>query len=155
MQSLMTFTLKTEQELRKFGSKLARALPKKATIYLYGPLGTGKTTLVRGCMQGLGYDGKVKSPTYPLIQVYELDHTLVLHVDLYRIADPRELEELGLLDYFSRPSICFIEWPEKGMGGLPLPDIECYLEFLGNQRSVVIKALSNKGEAIIHQLNVT
>jgi tRNA threonylcarbamoyladenosine biosynthesis protein TsaE len=93
-------------------------------VFLEGDLGAGKTTFVRGLLGGLGYAGIVKSPTYTLIESYMIQEIFVLHLDLYRLNDPQELLSIGLNDYLKEPGIICIEWPKKGVGFLPPPDLE-------------------------------
>lgn len=130
--------LKTEAETEAFGAEMLQWLPGKCLIFLRGQLGAGKTTLVRGFLRAAGYRGKVKSPTFTLVEEYSLDDRKVLHFDLYRLADSEELEWIGIRDYLAEAAICFIEWPEMGRGFLPEPDIiiELTLSRDGRQLSI-------------------
>jgi tRNA threonylcarbamoyladenosine biosynthesis protein TsaE len=118
MQAVLHNTEATEQ----FGAELYRSLPSKCLVFLHGELGAGKTTLVRGYLRAAGYTGTVKSPTYNLVEEYTIAGKKIYHFDLYRINDPKELEWIGINDYFDHDSVCFIEWPDKGEGFLPKPD---------------------------------
>jgi len=123
----MKFTLLNEQETELFGAELWRVLPKKCLVFLNGDLGAGKTTLTRGVLRAAGHKGAVKSPTYTLVEEYELATAKVFHFDLYRLKDPEELEWIGIRDYLEQNSLCFIEWPELGKGFIPSPDIEIFI----------------------------
>lgn len=126
-----------------FGAELASACPTQCIIFLQGNLGTGKTTFVRGFLQGLGYTGKVKSPTYTLVETYDINNKLIFHFDLYRLNDKEELENIGLRDYLATPAILLIEWPERGAGLLPAPDIGIHLEAAQAGRKLLIKVNKN------------
>lgn len=91
-------------------------------VYLLGDLGAGKTTLVRGVLRGLGYTGRVKSPTYPLLETYQVGDLSVAHFDLYRLESPDAFTEAGFEDYFVGPGVRFVEWPDRAEGRLPDPD---------------------------------
>ena len=118
-------------------------------IYLKGELGTGKTTLVRGALNKLGFVGNVKSPTYTIVEPYSIDNHVVYHFDLYRLNDPAELESLGIRDYCDGQSICFFEWPEKGGNLLPNADINLLLSYTEEGRNVELKAISEIGKSIL------
>ena len=148
------------------GRQLANAIGSQGLcIYLLGDLGAGKTTLSRGIIQAFGHIGAVKSPTYTLVEPYEIaiDKSKlrqIYHFDLYRLADPAELEFLGLDDYFTESSLCLMEWPARGRGFIPSADIELTLtdlDLTGEQGSVVgrqlhCQSLSSAGEQVLKRL---
>lgn len=108
-----------------FAAKLAAAVKPPCIIYLKGELGAGKTTLTRGFLRALGHEGPVRSPTFTLIEPYEINGQKIFHVDLYRLNDPEEIEFMGLRDYFTNDVIGLIEWPERANALLPSPDLVC------------------------------
>jgi tRNA threonylcarbamoyladenosine biosynthesis protein TsaE len=149
--------LEGEAETVKLGAelaRLARSSEQGLTVFLDGDLGMGKTTLSRGVMRALGHEGAVKSPTYTLVEPYEDLDPPVYHFDLYRLGDPEELEYMGIRDYFASRSFRLIEWPERGQGILPEPDIEIHLEREGEGRSVVLRARSEQGAALLNELEL-
>ncbi len=113
-----------------FGGALAAALKSRegVVVYLRGELGAGKTTLVRGLLRALGVAGAIRSPTYTLIEPYRAGARDVVHLDLYRIADPLELTNLGLGDFPEERTWWLVEWPDRGSGVLPLPDVQIHLQ---------------------------
>ncbi len=119
------------------GSCLAKAFSgKPLLVFLEGDLGAGKTTLVRGFLRGLDYRGAVRSPTYTLVEPYPLGDLIVYHLDLYRLSDPEELEFLGGREIFSGNHQVLVEWPEKGRGWLPEPDLHLTLHHRTHGRSI-------------------
>lgn len=124
----MTVLLATVEDTEKFGAKLYTAREHFALVFLIGDLGAGKTTLVRGFLRAAGYQGAVKSPTFTLVEEYQLDDIKIVHFDLYRLNDPEELELIGFSDYLDEDTLCFIEWPEMGEGFLPEPDLTLSLK---------------------------
>jgi tRNA threonylcarbamoyladenosine biosynthesis protein TsaE len=129
-------------------------------ISLEGDLGAGKTTFARHLIQGLGYEGKVKSPTYTLCEPYELhsnQHVFtVYHFDLYRMRDCLEWQEAGFAEYFDVPGFCLIEWPEKAEGTLPAFDIQITLAAGAeeNERAIELNAFSEQGKKVIERISV-
>lgn len=142
----------TESELTAFGAELAIHCLPGAVIYLRGDLGAGKTTLVRGALRGLGYTDVVRSPTYTLVEVYEIGEHSLCHFDLYRMGDPDELAYIGVRDYFGTDAVCWIEWPEQGSGYLPPADIEIQIDDFLDGRVVKLTAHSELGSKIIGEL---
>ena len=134
--------LQNTEETEQFGAELCRWLPAKCLVFLEGDLGAGKTTLVRGFLRAAGYNGAVKSPTYTLVEEYTVNQHKVFHFDLYRLADPEELEWIGIRDYFAQDSVCFIEWPAMGKGFLPAPDVIISLTAQGAGRLLTLERVS-------------
>jgi len=122
-----------------------------SVVFLLGDLGAGKTTFSRGVVQGFGHDGAVKSPTYTLVEPYELTTGKIYHFDLYRLADPEELDYMGIDEYFHDSILCLIEWPERGQGLLPPPDLVVTLSHMSEGRNLSIQAYSEKGTGTLEQ----
>ena len=152
MSNLLKEKLHDAEQTVLFGQRLSNACEKAICIYLHGDLGAGKTTLTRGFIQGLGHVGNVKSPTYTLVEPYELSDWQVYHFDLYRLSDPEELEFMGIRDYFSDTSHCLVEWPERGVGFLPEPDIDLTLTYIGEKREITLQANTDIGLSVLKKL---
>jgi len=139
-----------EAALVAFAQRLAPAVSEGAAIHLSGELGAGKTTFARALLKALGVGERVKSPTYSLIESYRVGALDVHHLDLYRIADPGELEWLGLSDLAMPSSLLLVEWPERGGDALPAPDLHVFLSHAGPSRDLEIRA-SLRGAQFLEQ----
>ena len=127
----------SEADMFHFAAQVVQDINSSAIVFLKGALGAGKTTFVRGFLRTLGYSGIVKSPTYTLVETYTLPNQPVIHhFDLYRLKSPFELDHLGPDHYFTKESICLVEWPEKAKGILPKPSLILSFEIKGNKRLV-------------------
>lgn len=151
--SQLNLYLADEAAMVGFGHLFAKTGAKNLTVFLQGNLGMGKTTLSRGLLQGYGHTGSVKSPTYTLVEPYELPGQLLYHFDLYRLADPEELEYLGIRDYFSQQAVRLIEWPDKGQGLLPCADITIDIVREGTGRRLSLVADTEAGCATLNSLS--
>ncbi len=140
-----TCYLADEAATLNFGARLARELMPGMTFYLEGDLGAGKTTLVRGMLRALGHQGRVKSPTYTLVETYSLPAFELYHYDLYRMHDPREWLDAGFRDTDDGRTVSLIEWPEKAAGWLPTPDVVIHLRIDDDSRTVECEAKSPRG----------
>ena len=136
-----------EAAMLALGARIARVTGGRGVIYLHGDLGAGKTTLSRGLIRGFGHEGKVKSPTFTLVEPYELGEVQVFHFDLYRLVDPEELEFLGIRDYFDPNALCLIEWPERGAGILPKADMDITITPHEAGRTLRLSPHTVRGEA--------
>ncbi|GGC81169.1 tRNA (adenosine(37)-N6)-threonylcarbamoyltransferase complex ATPase subunit type 1 TsaE [Vreelandella lutescens] len=136
-----------------FGKALGQALKGHGRVYLEGDLGAGKTTLTRGILRAYGYQGAVKSPTYTLVEPYELGDLRIYHLDLYRLADPEELEFIGGRDVLADNALCLIEWPSRGEGWLPAPDLRIQLSVTERGRAALLTANSQHGQRVLEQLD--
>lgn len=151
----------TEQDTLDLAARFARTLQETGNnkpglvIHLQGDLGAGKTTFVRGLLTASGHSGAVRSPTYNIVQPYKINDQSIYHFDLYRINDPEELEELGIRDYFEVGNLCLLEWPEKGKGSLPAPDIIVSLSYVSEGRRIQLTAWSEKGRIILDKMGYT
>jgi tRNA threonylcarbamoyladenosine biosynthesis protein TsaE len=135
-----------------YGQRLAKAINSKGLLTLSGNLGSGKTTLCRGLIQSYGHSGAVKSPTYTLVEPYEIGDKRIYHFDLYRMEDPEELEFIGLWDYLTQEALIIIEWPEKAFGVLPPADLAIQLEQQEKGRKITCSSNTSLGEAVLEKL---
>ncbi|KPQ25624.1 MAG: tRNA threonylcarbamoyl adenosine modification protein YjeE [Halomonas sp. HL-48] len=148
----MQVQLDNEQAQVAFGETLGHVLQGRGRIYLEGDLGAGKTTLTRGVLRAYGYQGAVKSPTYTLVEPYELAGQRLYHLDLYRLSDPEELEFIGGREVLADDALCVIEWPSRGEGWLPAPDIRVRLDVVDTGRSAQLSADSDFGHDVLAAL---
>lgn len=139
-------------DMETLGGDLAGRCRPGMRLHLQGELGAGKTTLVRGFLRGLGYRGRVKSPTYTLVEPYHIENKTIYHFDLYRISDPEEVEAIGLRDYLDGSSLCLIEWPERAEALLGEPDLTLSIAIHGRGRRVTLVPGSPAGQALVRSL---
>jgi tRNA threonylcarbamoyladenosine biosynthesis protein TsaE len=152
----MHLHLEGEAAQEGFGARLADLFAADWAggwlVHLRGDLGTGKTTLVRGILRGLGHRGAVKSPTYTLIEPYEPGGLPVYHLDLYRLGDPEELEYLGLRDLLGGEALLLVEWPERAAAALPPPDLEVRIAYAGTGRDLELSGSGPRAAALFRSL---
>src|SRR5919197_4612929 len=134
------------------GARLASGIAPGRVLHLRGELGTGKTTLVRGLLRALGLQGRVKSPSYTLVEAYSISSLNLYHFDFYRFKDRSEWLSSGFREYFGQDSACVVEWPERSGDALAPPDVEVMLEFEGEGRAATLSAHSPAGEAWLSSL---
>lgn len=150
--------LANEQATLDAGACFAKHLKAGVNVYLHGDLGAGKTTFVRGMLGGLGFSGKVKSPTYTLVEPYQLmlqqEMVDFYHFDLYRFADEEEWEAAGFREYFNAHSVCLVEWPDKAGDLIPQADIDVYLSLAGEGRSLQLKANTTVGQKCLERYDL-
>lgn len=148
----MRVRLDDEERQVVFGQRLGEALAGRGRVYLEGELGAGKTTLARGVLRAHGHEGAVKSPTYTLVEPYELEGRRIHHFDLYRLGDPEELEFIGGRDLFADDALCLVEWPSRGAGWLPPPDLVVTLRLDGTGRLATLEASTAHGRGVVTTL---
>ncbi|RTL56459.1 MAG: tRNA (adenosine(37)-N6)-threonylcarbamoyltransferase complex ATPase subunit type 1 TsaE [Rhodocyclaceae bacterium] len=141
----LSLTLPDEAATLALGAALAQVLAIGDLVTLEGDLGAGKTTLVRGLLQGLGYQGKVKSPTYSLVEPHVVSGLNLYHFDFYRLNQPEEYLEAGLDEYFAGQGVCLVEWPDKAAPYLPAPDLRVELAVAGDGRQAWLSAFTERG----------
>ncbi|MCC7487199.1 MAG: tRNA (adenosine(37)-N6)-threonylcarbamoyltransferase complex ATPase subunit type 1 TsaE [Burkholderiales bacterium] len=148
----LTRYLPAEADTLALGAMLAPGLTGGMIVALTGELGSGKTTLVRGILRAMGHAGRVKSPTFTVVEPYELSRLYFYHFDFYRFTDPSELNDAGLEECFNPDAVCLIEWPEKAAGTLPPADLEIELTVPGPGRQAVLRSGSEAGERCLERL---
>jgi tRNA threonylcarbamoyladenosine biosynthesis protein TsaE len=148
----LAFRAVDEAALGAIATRLAASVPGGGVIHLRGELGAGKTTFARALLAALGVGARIKSPTYSLIESYSVRDLAVHHLDLYRIADPGELEWLGLADLTDGPHLLLVEWPERAARALPQPDLVLQLSHAGSVRDAVFSPGSPRGAKWLEQL---
>ncbi|WP_426688515.1 tRNA (adenosine(37)-N6)-threonylcarbamoyltransferase complex ATPase subunit type 1 TsaE [Rhodanobacter ginsengiterrae] len=146
------WALPDEAATAALGARVASALDDGLVIYLHGPLGAGKTSFARALLTTLGVGERVKSPTYSLVEGYAAGDRPAWHLDLYRIADPGELEWLGLDALADPAAVVLVEWPERGVGALPHADVELSLDYAGSGRQAALSARSARGERLLRRI---
>ena len=149
---MLTQTLYSENETVLFGKIIAKNLRPGVFIALKGALGAGKTCLCRGILSGLGHTGHVKSPTYPLVEIYTLESSTIYHFDFYRITNPMEVIEAGFREVFINTNICLVEWPENAESVMRVPDITISIIFSTNSRDISVTAASELGKQCLKGL---
>lgn len=138
--------------MESLGAQLGAVCEAGLVVFLQGDLGMGKTTFSRGVIRALGHHGVVKSPTYTLVEPYELRGLQVFHFDLYRLADPEELEFMGIRDYFGDFSVCLVEWPERGLGALPSADLVITIMWEDSGRRLTYTAQTERGKRTLARM---
>ena len=144
----------SEQEMKSFGANLIQCSKSPGIITLKGDLGTGKTTIVRGALEACGITTGVRSPTYTLVEYYQLEGFSIAHFDLYRLGDPEELEYLGYRDYLRSDTWCFIEWPERAAGYLDNIGLEISIQYQHECRKLEGSAGNSWGEQLKTAINL-
>lgn len=138
--------LPDEDATLTLGAAIGHGLEPGLAIFLHGELGAGKTTLVRGALRALGWTGRVKSPTYTLVELYEFSRLRLHHFDFYRFQDPREWSDAGFRETFDGVNVCLVEWPEKARGLLPPPDVEITLQIQDAGRLATLSPCTPAGQ---------
>ena len=148
-----TVNVPTEAASAELASRFAALLEPPCVIYLQGDLGAGKTLFTRAYIHALGFEGYVKSPSYGLLETYEVDSKTVLHLDLYRIEDPEELEYLAIRDLYGSSTVLMVEWPDRGEGFLPSPDLVLQFGEKGESRFISCLPFSQHGRELAKKVD--
>ncbi len=153
-----TTQLPDESSTQALGTALARTLMPGLKIYLHGELGAGKTSLTRALLQSAGHTGRVKSPTYTLVEPYAIrvqnNPAALMHFDLYRMGSPEEFIDAGFREYFDSDYLCVVEWPERAEDLLPPADLDVFLSVAGEGRAVELRANSEQGASCLNHLDL-
>ena len=149
---MLNLYLPDEAATQALGAALAHTAPAAGWMALHGDLGAGKTTLVRAFLRALGHTGRVVSPTYTLVESYDIGARRIAHYDLYRLNDPEELEWMGAREDFGGDTLCLVEWPERGAGMLPPPDLAIHLLHEGDSRRAELQAQSIVGDVWLNEV---
>ena len=153
MESTVTRELPDEAATHALGAALARVLEPGCVLYLEGDLGAGKTTLARALLRALGERGRVRSPTYTLLETYRVAGLDIAHLDLYRLSDPAELEEAGFRELADGHTVLMIEWPQRAAGALPAPDLHVALQPAGTGRRARLASGTERGRRLLDWLD--
>jgi tRNA threonylcarbamoyladenosine biosynthesis protein TsaE len=151
-QSIIVEVL-TAVAMENLGARLYQVLTPGTVVFLHGQLGAGKTTLVRGLLRAVGHSGAVKSPTYTLVEPYNVNNQRIFHFDLYRLGNAEELDYLGIRDYFDGLALCLLEWPERGAGYLPVADVLVTIVANAAGRQVTLLAGTEKGANMLAHMD--
>lgn len=147
------FNLESLNATENLATRIAEVIVPNFIVSLNGNLGAGKTTLTRAILRAIGITGSIKSPTFTLVEPYQLESYTVYHFDLYRFSDPEEWFEAGFDEYFNDPQISFIEWAEKAEGLIPPIDWQINIKFLNDERrELIINALTDTGDKCLMKL---
>lgn len=149
----LSLHLDDEQDTLALGAALAQTLMPGLKIWLLGNLGSGKTTLTRGALLALGHHGKVKSPTYTLIEPYVVSRLDLYHFDFYRLNSPEEYLDAGLDEYFSGTGVCIVEWPQHAAPYLATSDVRIQLDPAGTGRRASLLGTTERGRTCVSQLS--
>lgn len=153
LSSSSEFHFTDEPAVELWAQQFAVLLRPPLHLYFSGELGVGKTTLIRAILRALGVQGRIKSPSFAIVESYEVNEILIYHLDLYRIADPEALEYIGIYDYLAAKALCFIEWPERGGDLIPTADLSFSLSMATQGRECKITANTPRGKQVLNVMS--